>query len=114
MSMQNEKYGDLMRTKINIAPEIDDDIDESGFKDRLLEMQLKMATSSINHEYARIEYDETADRERKEELLEFMGDCRRQYFDARTTLEGHDPYALADFEADLLKQKQSTISCHTV
>lgn len=81
-----------------------------NLKERILEMQLKMATSSINHEYARIEFDDTEDRERKEELLDFMEDCRCQYLEARRSLAAHDPYALEEFEADLLRQKQTTIT----
>ena len=58
-------------------------------KKQLLELQLKMATSSINHEYARMEYDDADDRERRDDLLEYMHDCRRQYFEARgETLKG--------------------------
>ena len=75
-----------------------------------LELQLKMATSSMNHEYARMEYDDTADRERKQELLDFMHDCRVQYFEARHTLERHNPYAVSDFEQDLMRQKQTIIT----
>jgi Cft2 family RNA processing exonuclease len=78
--------------------------------DQILEMQLKMATSSINHEYARIEFDDTDDHERREELLEFMDDCRSQYIEARNALVVHDPYALETFEADLLRQKQVTLN----
>lgn len=76
----------------------------------LLELQLKMATSSINHEYARIEFDDTEDRERREDLLEYMHDCRCQYFEARSELASYDPYALAEFEADLMRQKMSTMA----
>lgn len=76
----------------------------------LLELQLKMATSSINHEYARMEYDETACGERKDELLEYMNDCRSQYFQAREELVQYDPYALAEFERDLFVQKQQTLT----
>jgi hypothetical protein len=72
----------------------------------LLEIQLMMATSSINHEYARMEFDDTDDTERREELLEFMSECRTQYFEAREDLASYDPYALIEFEQDLMHQKQ--------
>lgn len=85
------------------------DIDE-----RIIELQLKMATSSINHEYARIEYEDTADRERREELLDFMNDCHCQYLEARSQLITHDPYALQQFEFDLLRQKQATVSPYQI
>ena len=76
----------------------------------LLELQLRMATCSINHEYARIEFDGAADRERRDELLEYMHECRTQYLEARCALSTYDPYALADFEADLMRQKQMTLT----
>ena len=79
-------------------------------KKALLELQLAMATSSINHEYARREYDDTDSREQKEDLLEYMQDCRFKYFEARESLERFDPHAVLDFEKDLLKQKMETMS----
>jgi hypothetical protein len=89
-------------------------IEMSGAADdaqkQLVELQLRMATSSINHEYARIEYEDIADHERRENLLEYMHDCRREYFEARAELEVYDPYALMEFEADLMRQKQATLS----
>lgn len=75
----------------------------------VLQLQMTMATNSINHEYARIEFDDTADQERREELLEFMALCRQKYFEARQSLEVHDPYALLEFEADLMRQKVETL-----
>ena len=79
-------------------------------KKQLLELQLRMVTSSINHEYARIELADDDSFERREELLDYMHICRRQYLEARSELEIYDPYALADFEADLIRQKQATIA----
>ena len=79
-------------------------------KNMLLELQLKMATSSINHEYARMEYDDTQSKERQEELLDYMGSCRHEYFEARDRLVTYDPYALEEFEQDLLRQKLQTLS----
>lgn len=75
-----------------------------------LELQLQMATSSINHEYARLEFDDTDDREKREDLLEYMQDCRLKYFEARESLERLDPYAVLDFEKDLMKQKMQTLT----
>lgn len=76
---------------------------------RLLELQLKMAACSINHEYARIEFDDVEDLAKREDLLEYMQDCRNQYFEARTALAAYDPYALEEFEADLMRQKQAAL-----
>ncbi len=75
---------------------------------RLLDLQLKMAASSINHEYARQKFDEIIDRTEREDLLDYMDDCHREYGEARAQLAAYDPYALADFEADLIRQKQTT------
>ncbi|MBI4367656.1 MAG: hypothetical protein HY543_12650 [Deltaproteobacteria bacterium] len=79
-------------------------------KDPLLELQLTMATSSINHEYARIEYDETPDRERREELLHYMDGCREKYLEAREQLSLMSPQTVERFEKDLFYQKQTTLS----
>lgn len=92
---------------INVLP---NDCVEEETKKQLVELQLKMATSSINHEYARMEFEDVIDRERREELLDYMHECRCEYFTARSELSVYDPYALADFEADLLRQKQETLS----
>ena len=83
---------------------------KSSKKDPLLDLQLQMATSSINHEYARLEYDETPDRERREELLSYMDDCRMKYLNARDQLVEMSPQTLERFEKDLFFQKQTTLS----
>lgn len=76
----------------------------------IVELQLAMATSSINHEYASIEFGGTPDRQRREELLTYMHDCRTRYFEAREVLERFDPLAVSDFERDLMKQKLETMT----
>lgn len=78
--------------------------------DPVLELQLAMATSSINHEYARMEYDDTEDRERREDLLHYMDDCRQKYMSARDQLVTMSPHTLERFERDLAYQKQTTLS----
>lgn len=79
-------------------------------KDALLELQMAMATSSINHEYARIEYEDSADAERKDELVQFMEECHKKYLEAREKLAVQSPQTLESFERDLAHQKQSTIT----
>lgn len=79
-------------------------------KDALLELQMAMATSSINHEYARIEYEDSIDAERKDELVQFMEDCHNKYIEAREKLAASNPQILETFEKDLAHQKQSTIT----
>lgn len=81
-----------------------------GGKDPLLELQMAMATSSINHEYARIEYEDSMDAERKDELAQFMEDCHKKYTEAREKLAASHPQVLESFEKDLAHQKQSTIT----
>lgn len=76
----------------------------------VLQLQLTMATTSINHEYARMEYDESPDLEKREELLDFMNDCRNKYFDAREKLMTYNPDAVGQFEKDLLLQKKKTLN----
>ncbi len=76
----------------------------------IMEMQLQMATSSINHEYARLQFDGTGDRDKREELLIYMHDCRIKYFEAREVLERFDPSAVLEFEKDLMKQKIETMT----
>ncbi len=96
-------------TMIQILPLVREGATDDARK-QILEVQLKMATSSINHEYARAEYDRARDYEHREELLQYMHDCRCQYFEARSELSTYDPYALMDFEADLIRQKLMTMT----
>lgn len=81
-----------------------------GENNPVLKLQLTMATNSINHEYARMEFDDTLDIDRKEELLEYMSACRQKYFEARESLTTYDSHAVAEFEADLLEQKFKTLN----
>lgn len=83
---------------------------EGGEDNPVLKLQLMMATNSINHEYARMEFDDTLDTDRKEELLEYMSCCRQKYFEARESLVTYDPNAVSEFEADLLQQKFKTLN----
>lgn len=76
---------------------------------KLLELQLKMAACSINHEYARIEFEEASDVGSRQELLDYMHDCHNEYLAARSSLAAYDPYALEEFEADLMRQKQAAL-----
>ncbi len=78
--------------------------------DPILELQLSMATSSINHEYARIEFDETADSERREALLDYMDECRTKYVEARDKLSTMSPSIVDQFEMELVQQKKMTLS----
>lgn len=78
-------------------------------KDPILELQLAMATNSINHEYARIEFDESPARDRQEELLDYMDNCRSKYLAARDQLIQLSPLSVEQFEIDLAYQKRTTL-----
>ena len=102
-TMENEQ------PSLKIVPMMLDHL-PNGQQKTIVELQLAMATSSINHEYASIEFGGTPDRQRQEELLGYMHDCRTRYFEAREVLERFDPSAVANFEKDLMKQKLETMS----
>lgn len=94
---------------LKIVPMSLDHLPDSQRK-AIMELQLTMATSSINHEYASIEFGGTPDKQRQEELLAYMHDCRTKYLEAREVLERFDPMAVANFEQDLMKQKLETMT----
>lgn len=94
--------GQILVSAETLAPE--------KVNDPILELQLSMATSSINHEYARIEYDETTDAERRESLLDYMEECRSKYTEARSKLSTVSPSIVDQFEAELVQQKKMTLS----
>ena len=82
---------------------------ETGSREHILNLQLVMATTSVNHEYARIEYEETRDIERKEELERYMCECREKYDEARDELSCVNTLVLETFETDLAHQKRTTM-----
>lgn len=94
---------------LRIVPIASDVISEDQQK-TFLELQLQMATSSINHEYALQEFDDVEDHSKREELMEYMNDCRIKYFEARESLERVDPHGLMAFEKDLISQKMQTMT----
>lgn len=81
-----------------------------GSREHLLNLQLIMATTSVNHEYARTEYDEVKSIERKEELMIYMSECWDKYAQAREMLSTLNPIALEEFENDLVFQKKATLT----
>lgn len=99
-------------TKIVISlDDLTDELSEEGVpEEKMLELQLTMATTSINHEYAKLEFEDSIDYERKEELLAFMSECRGKYLDARKQLANYNPVALETFERDLILQKLANIT----
>ncbi len=106
-TIENEK-------SFSIMPIIDEKSSPEK-KQALLDLQMKMATSSINHEYARMAFEDVKhDLEKKEELLAYMDECRSQYLEARENLERHDPFGLLEFEQDLIRQKKETLNQYHV
>lgn len=108
MIKKNEQFENDMPT-LRIVPIATSSFSEERQK-AFMELQLAMATSSINHEYARMEFEDTDDRTKQEELLLYMQECRTRYFEARESLERFDPEAVLAFERDLLKQKMQTMT----
>ncbi len=108
MIKKNEQCEKDMPT-LKIVPIASGSMSEERQK-TFMELQLAMATSSINHEYARMEFEDTDDRTKQEELLHYMQECRIRYFEARESLERFDPEAVLAFERDLLKQKMQTMT----
>lgn len=100
--------------KGNVIVTFDDLADELSMdevtEEKLIELQLTMATTSINHEYARLEFEESEDYERRDELLKYMNECRDKYLEARKELNGYSPAVLETFEKDLILQKLTTIT----
>ncbi|MFH1652750.1 MAG: hypothetical protein ABIE74_01710 [Pseudomonadota bacterium] len=88
-------------TILPIAPETSSDEDKKVF----MELQLKMVTSSINHEYARREYLNEKEYMKKQELSNYMSKCRSGYDEARAELKKLSPLKLHEFEKDLFEQK---------
>lgn len=112
MKERKKKMEDPLLMIEPLAQSVVENLDETMVnhsENPILQLQLTMATSSINHEYARMEFDETKDNDRQEQLLEYMADCRDKYFEARESLLNYDPNAVHDFEADLLRQKRETL-----
>lgn len=107
---EESRYEEPRKMVISLDDLTDELSEEVIPEERMIELQLTMATTSINHEYAKIEYEESGDYERKEELLNFMSDCRGKYVVARNELAKHNPLALEEFERDLILQKLSTIT----
>lgn len=80
-----------------------------GSREHILNLQLVMATTSVNHEYARAEYDEARSDDRREELTRYMAECREKYDRAREELACFNPLVLESFEFELAMQKKTTM-----
>lgn len=106
-----DEFEGLEEMLVNVGEPSHDDIKAVpvGSREHILNLQLVMATTSVNHEYARMEYEEVNDLERKEELTHYMSECRDKYDEAREELACVNPLVLETFEQELAQQKKSTM-----
>ncbi|HSA58755.1 MAG TPA: hypothetical protein VLJ37_03625 [bacterium] len=81
-------------------------------KTDLVNLQMILATSSMNHEYARKAYDKTRSYARRQELLAKMSNLKNLYFAARSKLSVNHPDRLEAIERELNFQKQTVLSEH--
>lgn len=109
-AINKEKFDEGEKIIISLEDLEEDFCEEDAHEEKVLELQLTMATTSINHEYARIEFDEIEDYQRREELLDYMSECRSKYLSAREELSNCSPNVLEDFERNLILQKLATIT----
>lgn len=78
--------------------------------ENLVNLQMVLASSSMNHEYVRQAYDRTHSFARKQELLIEMSNLKNLYFAARNKLALHHPERLDAIERELKFQKQTVLS----
>lgn len=78
----------------------------------LVNLQMVLATSSMNHEYMRKAYEKANSHAKKEELLNQMSNLKNVYFAARDKLALHHPERLEAIEKELNYQKQAVLSEH--
>jgi len=109
-SIKENEFSENGKIIISLDDLTDELSEDEVHEEKMIELQLTMATTSINHEYARLEFDEADDYERREELLGYMTDCRGKYLEARTQLAKFFPAVLETFERDLILQKLTTIT----
>lgn len=81
-------------------------------KPDLVNLQMVLATSSMNHEYVRKAYEKTRSFARRQELLVKMANLKNLYFAARTKLAVDHPERLDAIERELNFQKQAVLSEH--
>lgn len=70
-------------------------------------LELVLVTASMNHEYAKQEFEKTGSFQRKQELMARMSHLKSLYFNAREVLAAEQPEKLAELEEELRLQKQT-------
>jgi hypothetical protein len=81
-------------------------------KSDLVNLQMILATSSMNHEYARKAFEKTRSFARRQELLVKMANLKNMYFAARDRLATNHPDRVEAIERELSFQKQVVLSEH--
>lgn len=76
----------------------------------LVDMQLMLVTTSMNHEYSRKEYEKTGSYDRQQELLIRMSQLKELYFSVRDKLSLAYPERLEVIEKELRFEKQTVLS----
>jgi hypothetical protein len=79
-------------------------------KTDLVNLQMLLVSSSMNHEYTRKAYEKTRSFHRKQELLSKMNRWKALYFTARNHLVQNCPERLESIENELRLQKLSVFS----
>ncbi|MBI2083952.1 MAG: hypothetical protein HYT76_10400 [Deltaproteobacteria bacterium] len=69
-------------------------------------LELVLVTASMNHEYAKKEYEKTQSFHRREELMARMSHLKSLYFNVRQALAETQPIRLAEIEEELRLQKE--------
>lgn len=82
---------------------------EEGRAD-LVNLQMVMVNSSLNHEYMKKAYDKSKSYTKRQELLVRMTHLKTLYFAARKKLSECDPERLASLEDELQLQKMAVFS----
>lgn len=100
-------YNEIFQTGNNQVMSVDL---QSKTPENLANLQMVLVTSSMNHEYARQEYDQAKSYQRKQELLGRMSDLKQLYFQVRQSLSLTHPEKLEELEVDLLFQKQAVLN----
>ena len=80
----------------------------------IVDLQMKMAMTSVNHEYTRKAYDKTRSFMKRQELLLKMAELKQLYFSARDKLAALQPQCLETIENELAYQKQVVLADYPV
>jgi len=83
--------------------------EDAGSPD-LVNLQMVMVNSSLNHEYMKKAYDKSKSYTKRQELLVRMTNLKTLYFAARKKLSECNPERLASLEDELQLQKMAVFS----